>query len=214
MVAKIKICGLMRGEDAASATAIGASYLGVVFAGGPRTVTQGQAREVVDASAGVPVLGVFAEHPVQAILQISSLVGLSGAQLHGPYSQSEAERLRAAGLQVWRVVRIATPSDLDALVSAVPESDAVLVEPRIPTAAGGAGVPLELAVAREARGRLGGHPMALAGGLTPDSVAEAVSFVQPEIVDVSSGVEIRPGVKDHTKMLRFVEAVVAHSSFI
>jgi phosphoribosylanthranilate isomerase len=214
MAAKIKICGLMRGEDAAIAAGAGASYLGVVFAAGPRTVTQRQAHEVVQASAGIPVLGVFADHPVQAILQISSLVGLSGAQLHGPYSQSVAERLRAAGLQVWRVVRIATPSDLDALVAAVPESDAVLVEPRIPTAAGGTGVRLELAVAKEARGRLGGHPMALAGGLTPESVAEAVSYVQPEIVDVSSGVESRPGVKDHTKMRRFVEAVVAHNSLI
>jgi phosphoribosylanthranilate isomerase len=211
MVAKVKVCGLMHPDDAQAAAAAGASYLGVVFAEGPRTVSWRQAREVVTAGGGTPVLGVFTQHPVEAILQIRDVVGLSGAQLHGSYPQSEAARLRAAGLQVWRVVRIATPSDLDTLAAAVPESDAVLVEPRVPSASGGAGVPLELAVAREARGRLGGHPMALAGGLTPDTVADALAFVHPEIVDVSSGVEHRPGLKDHSKILRFVEAVVAHS---
>lgn len=211
MAAKVKVCGLMHPDDAAAAAAAGASYLGVVFAAGPRAVSRRQGREVVTAGGGAPVLGVFTEHSVEAILQIRDVVGLSGAQLHGSYSQSEAARLRAAGLEVWRVVRIATPSDLDALAAAVTESDAVLVEPRVPSAAGGAGIPLELAVAREARGRLGGHPMALAGGLTPDTVADALAFVHPEIVDVSSGVESRPGLKDHTKILRFLEAVVGQS---
>jgi phosphoribosylanthranilate isomerase len=208
---KIKVCGVTRSEDGESAAAAGASYLGVVFAGGPRAVTEHQACEIVAAAAGVPVLGVFAEQSVEAILQIRDRTGLSGAQLHGPYSRSEAERLRTAGLHVWRVVRIAAPPDLDALVLAVPASDAVLVEPSLPGTRGGAGVPLELAVAREARGRLAGHPMALAGGLTPDTVAEALALVRPEIVDVSSGVESRPGVKDHNKILRFMEAVFAHS---
>lgn len=211
MLAKVKICGLMRPEDAEAAAAAGASYLGVVLAEGRRTVSQRQAREVVTAGGGASVLGVFTEHSVEAILQIRDTVGLSGAQLHGPYSPSDAARLRAAGLEVWRVVRIATPADLDALAAAVAESDAVLVEPRVQSAAGGAGIPLELAIAREARGRLAGHPMVLAGGLTPDTVADALALVHPEIVDVSSGVESRTGCKDHTKILRFVEAVVAHS---
>jgi phosphoribosylanthranilate isomerase len=208
---KIKICGLMRPEDAATSARAGASYLGVVFAGGPRTVTTDQASSIVTAAAGVPVLGVFAEQSVDQILQIREQAGLSGAQLHGPYTQPDAKRLRAAGLQVWRVVRIAAPSDLDLLVPAISESDAVLVEPWLPSARGGAGVPLDLAVAREARGHLAGHPMALAGGLTPDTVAEALALVRPEIVDVSSGVEHRVGIKDSNKILDFVEAVFAHS---
>jgi phosphoribosylanthranilate isomerase len=201
----------MRAADASQAVAAGASYLGVVFAGGPRAVTQQQAREVVAAGAGVPVLGVFSDQTVGSILQLRDMAGLSGAQLHGAYSRGDAERLRAEGLVVWRVVRIATPPDLDALVDAVPASDAVLVEPRVVGSPGGAGVPLGLAVAREARGRLSGHQMVLAGGLTPETVVRALAVVRPEIVDVSSGVESSPGVKDHTKILRFVEAVVAHS---
>ena len=212
MAVKIKICGLMRPEDAATAAEAGASYLGVVFAEGRRTVTRDQACELVAAGSGVPVLGVFGEQSVEEILQIHEQAGLSGAQLHGPYSRSDAARLRSAGLHVWRVVRIAAPPDLDSLVLAVPQSDAVLIEPLVPNAPGGAGVPLELAVAREARVRLAGHPMALAGGLTSDTVAEALALVRPDIVDVSSGVECRLGVKDHNKILRFVEAVFAHSS--
>jgi phosphoribosylanthranilate isomerase len=211
MAVKIKICGLMRAQDAGKAAEAGAAYLGVVFAGGPRAVSPDQAGEVVAAGLGVPVLGVFADQSADQILRIRDQAGISGAQLHGNYSRSVAERLRAAGLQVWRVVRIAVPSDLDSLGEAIPESDVVLVEPKVPHSRGGAGVPLDLAVAREARARLAGHPMALAGGLTPDTVAEALVLVRPEIVDVSSGVERLPGIKDYNRIARFVEAVFAHS---
>ena len=211
MAAKVKICGLMRPEDAAFAARAGASYLGVVFAGGPRAVTEQQAGEIVIAGGGVPVLGVFADQNVDAILQIRDQAGLSGAQLHGPYSGLDAERLRRAGLLVWRVVRIAAPAHLDLVAAAIPDSDAVLVEPRVSRALGGPGISLDLASARQARDRLSGHAMALAGGLTPESVSQALALVRPEIVDVSSGVERRPGEKDPDKILNFVEAVVAHS---
>jgi phosphoribosylanthranilate isomerase len=211
MNAKIKFCGLMRPQDAKRAVAVGGSYLGVVFAGGPRAVSPDRAGDVVAAAAGVPVLGVFADQSFEEILQIRDQAGLSGAQLHGPYSRAVAERLRAAGLEVWRVVRIAVPPDLDSLREAVPGSDAVLVEPKVSHARGGTGLPLDLAVAREARRRLAGHPMVLAGGLTPETVATALDFVRPEIVDVSSGVERQPGIKDYDRIARFAEAVFAHS---
>jgi phosphoribosylanthranilate isomerase len=204
----------MRAEDARRAAEAGASYLGVVFAGGPRAVTQEAAAEVVAASGGVPVLGVFADQTVDTILQICDQAGLSGAQLHGRrHTGREAERLRTAGLLVWRVVRIAAPADLAVLEAARFASDAVLVESRSPVALGGTGISLELALGQAARERLAGHPMVLAGGLTPETVAEAIAKVRPEIADVSSGVELRPGIKDHTKIVRFLEAVFAHSSF-
>ena len=211
MSAKVKICGLMRVEDVTTSVRAGASYLGVVFAEGPRTVTSTQARELTAAAAGVPVLGVFGRQKLKDILQICTQAELSGAQLHGSYSQEDAQRLRAEGLVVWRVVRIAAPVDLDLLPSAMSASDAVLVEPRVPNALGGSGVSLDLAVAQEARSRLAGHSMVLAGGLTQDTVTEALQRVRPDIVDVSSGVEQRPGRKDPDKILNFVEAVFAHS---
>jgi phosphoribosylanthranilate isomerase len=211
MVAKIKICGIMRPDQAAFAATAGASYLGVVFAEGPRTVTSDIAKEIAACAGGVAVMGVFSDQPVDEILQICDQAGLSGAQLHGNYPPASAMRLRAAGLEVWRVVRIAAPSDLDLLGEAANESDAVLVEPKVAHVRGGAGLPLDLAVAREARSRLAGHPMVLAGGLTPETVSEALALVRPEIVDVSSGVERLPGIKDLDKIARFVEAVFAHS---
>ena len=211
MLAKIKFCGMMQGRDAAVASDAGAAYLGVVFAGGPRVVTGDGAREVVAAAAGVPVLGVFGNQSTDEILRIAEECGLSGAQLHGAYSATDATRLRAQGLEVWRVVRISAPGDLDTVTDVEPGSDTVLVEPRVPHALGGSGERLDLALAREARRRLAGHRMALAGGLRPDNVGVALAQVRPEIVDVSSGVERMPGIKDPHQITRFVEAVFAHS---
>jgi phosphoribosylanthranilate isomerase len=189
----------------------GASFLGVVFAGGPRRVSFARAADVVSASRGVPVLGVFGDQSVEEIVGVARGAGLAGAQLHGPYTADDAARLEAAGLIVWRVVRIASPSDLERLGEASRHAGAVLVEPRVPHVDGGAGVPLDLGLALEARRRLSGVRMALAGGLTPETVARAVALVRPDVVDVSSGVELLPGIKDHEKIARFLEAVLGRS---
>ena len=212
MAVEAKICGLTRPEDAAAAAEAGATYLGVVFAGGPRVVTLSQAANVAAAAPGVPVLGVFGDHLVPEILRLARQAGLRGAQLHGDSPRDVARRLREAGLIVWRVVRIAAPADLDRLEEAAQDADAVLVEPRVAHAAGGSGVSLDLAVAREARNRLAGATMVLAGGLTPATVGSAVALVRPDLVDVSSGVERQPGIKDPNKILRFLEAVCGHSA--
>ena len=207
-----KICGLTRAEDAATAVRAGASYLGVVFAGGPRQVTPARAAEISAAARGVPVLGVFGEQSVQEILAVRDEAGLAGAQLHGPYGRDAAARLRAAGLLVWRVVRLAGPESLDRLDESSRDADAILIEPLVAHAAGGAGVSLDLALACEARGRLRGSTMVLAGGLTPETVGRAAGLVRPEVVDVSSGVERLPGIKDPDKIARFLEAVFGHSA--
>ena len=209
---RVKICGLTRPEDAAAAAAAGAAYLGVVFAGGPRRVSAGGAAEVSAAAAGVPVFGVYGDQSVEEILELARTAGLAGAQLHGAYARRDAARLRAAGLRVWRVRHIAVPEDLDALAETALDADAVLVEPRVMHAAGGSGVALDLAVAREARQRLAGATMVLAGGLTPETVGAAVALVRPDVVDVSSGVERLPGIKDPDKIARFLEAVFGHSA--
>ena len=212
MGVEVKICGLTRPEDAAFAAAAGASYLGVVFAGGPREVTAERAEQVRRAAPEVPLLGVFGGQSFDDILRICEAAGLHGAQLHGAHATRTARRLKAAGLRVWRVARIAGPTDLERIGESVDASDVVLVEPQVPHSTGGSGVSLDLAVAREARARLAGHPMALAGGLRPETVAAAVALVRPDIVDVSSGVERRPGVKDRNKIARFLEATLGHSS--
>jgi phosphoribosylanthranilate isomerase len=207
----VKICGVTRPEDAVRAAAGGASLLGVVLAGGPRRVSFATAAEVVAASRGVPVLGVVSEQTVDEILSFAPSIGLAGVQLHGPYSTDDAARLEEAGLTVWRVLRIAGPADLDRLSEVARHAGTVLIEPYLPHAEGGAGVPLDLALAAEARQRLSGRRLALAGGLTPETVTRAVALVRPDVVDVSSGVESLPGIKDHDKIARFLEAVLGRS---
>jgi phosphoribosylanthranilate isomerase len=160
----------------------------------------------------VPVFGVFGEQSVDEILRISRAAALAGAQLHGIYRREDAARLRAEGLRVWRVVRLTGPEDLDRLRESAVDADAVLVEPWVAHATGGTGVALDLGFASEARARLPGGAMVLAGGLTPETVAAAVALVRPDIVDVSSGVERLPGIKDPDKIARFLEAVVGHSA--
>jgi phosphoribosylanthranilate isomerase len=212
MPVRAKICGLTRPGDAAAAVAAGADYLGVVFAGGRRLVSATAAAEIRAAAGGVPVFGVFGEQSVDEILRLTGAAALQGAQLHGAYGPADAARLRAEGLHVWRVARLAAPADLDLLRQSTVEADAVLVEPRVGHAAGGSGIPLDLSLARAARARLAGATMVLAGGLTPETVTLAMALVRPDVVDVSSGVERLPGIKDPDKIARFLEAVVGHSA--
>jgi phosphoribosylanthranilate isomerase len=157
------------------------------------------------------VLGVFGDQTPEEIARSAREAGLAGAQLHGPYTADDAARLAEAGLIVWRVLRIARAADLDLLDGRWQHAETVLIEPKVPHAQGGAGVPLDLGLAAEARRRLPGLQMGLAGGLTPETVGRAVALVRPDVVDVSSGVESLPGTKDHEKIARFLEAVLGRS---
>lgn len=209
MGVEAKVCGLRRGADAAVAVRNGASYLGVIFVtGARREVTRVEAAEVVAAAAGRPVFGVFATEDVGEILRRRDQTGIRGAQLHGTPGREAAARLRREGLLVWRVARLTAPVDAAGLSRLAEEADALLVEPKVEGALGGSGVPLDLSLAREARSALGGRRMVLAGGLRPDTVRHAVAEVHPDIVDVSSGVERRPGEKDPELIRAFLEALV------
>jgi phosphoribosylanthranilate isomerase len=202
-----KICGLTLPGDAEAAARHGASFLGVIFAGGPRQVSLTQATEVVAAAGAVPVLGVFGSQSADEMLHICQSAGLRGAQLHGGASRETAERLHRAGLMVVRVVHLASEADLSRLDELAWHEGPALVEPRVAGRLGGTGTILPLELARLARERLGRRAMWLAGGLTPESVAGAVRAVRPAAVDVSSGVEQIPGIKDHDKLARFLEAL-------
>ncbi|HEX5004548.1 MAG TPA: phosphoribosylanthranilate isomerase [Gemmatimonadales bacterium] len=207
MGVEVKVCGLMQSGDAVVAVEAGASYLGVVFAGGPRQVSVPEARAIVAAAEGRPVIGVFGAHSAGEILALRRQVGLSGAQLHGGFDPETAARLRAEGMGVWGVVRLRREEETTALAAIAAAVDAVLVEPRVEGMCGGTGIPLDHALARAARQALAGHRMVLAGGLRPDTVSAAIAAVKPDIVDVSSGIETAPGRKDPARVRLFLEAV-------
>jgi phosphoribosylanthranilate isomerase len=108
------------------------------------------------------------------------------------------------------VLRLGRPEELDRLEAFSGLGGPLLIEPRVPGKLGGSGVPLALDLARAARRRLAQRTMFLAGGLTPETVVEAVREVGPDVVDVSSGVEQIPGVKDPVRLARFLEVLGWH----
>jgi phosphoribosylanthranilate isomerase len=209
-VVEVKICGLTRAVDAEYADAAGASYLGVIFAGGPRQRLPQQAKETL-AGRRARKVGVFADQPASEIDEIAREVGLNVIQLHGVSDPERVQAVRAAtGLEVWAVVRSADGTIPESAEDIAEEADALVVDALVPGQLGGNGVTvpwLELGESLDAMER--GHRIVLAGGLTPENVAEAIDYVSPMVVDVSSGVESAPGIKDHARIRAFIAAAQA-----
>ena len=208
MATDIKICGLTRSVDAEFADAAGVEYLGVIFAGGPRERTPAQARDTV-AGRRARKVGVFAEQSEQDIASVVETVGLQVVQLHGGADAERVERVRAAtGAEVWAVVRSADGALPDGAEELCEAADALLIDALTPGTLGGSGVQVPWDRLGESLDALDYHPrIVLAGGLTPDNVAEAIDYVAPNVVDVSSGVESSVGIKDHARIRAFVAAV-------
>lgn len=209
-MAEVKFCGLTREADAAMAAELGATHAGVIFAGGPRELSPDRAA-AVHAAAGARVLrvGVFGADFRTRVPVVTRSTSLDVIQLHadpGPADISDARRIFSG--KVWAVVRIAGSHIPASAGSLFREADAVLLDARVPGKLGGAGVAIRwdaIAGALE-RIRADGR-LVLAGGLTAENVQEAMSALDPDIVDVSSGVESLPGIKDHTRMRAFARAV-------
>lgn len=207
---EVKICGLTRAVDAEYADAAGASYLGVIFAGGPRQRLPQQAREVLLGRRARKV-GVFADQPETEIADIAREVGLDVVQLHGVSNPGRVHAVRAAtGREVWAVLRTADGHLSEEAEAIADEADALVVDALVPGMLGGSGVAvpwMELGESLDAMEN--GHRIVLAGGLTADNVAEAIDYVSPMVVDVSSGVESAPGIKDHARIRAFIAAAQA-----
>lgn len=229
---RVKICGLRRPEDVRSAANAGADYLGFVLAGGPRHVEPERARELHEAvtspgaergsggaspPSGRPrPVAVLVDASAEEALAAASAAGVGIVQLHGAETPETCRALREAGLEVWKALRPRSEEDLRELAARYREAaDALHVEGWSGRAAGGTGTGFPWAWAEALRadgtpgpsGRGPAPALILAGGLTPGNVAEAVRRVRPSAVDVSSGVELRPGVKDPERVRAFVERV-------
>ena len=206
----VKVCGLCRPEDAAVAVAAGATHAGVIrVPGTPRWRPAAGARAVLDAAAGARRVGVFADAAVAAVLAEAGSLGLDVVQLHGEEAPAEVESLRAAGLEVWKVVKPGDGAALAAAASRYAGADLLLLEGASGRGTGGVGARLDWGALAAARERLpAGTRVGVAGGLTPANVAEAVASLRPSLVDVSSGVESAPGEKDAARVRAFVAAAL------
>jgi phosphoribosylanthranilate isomerase len=209
---EVKICGLTRAVDAELADAAGAAYLGVIFAGGPRQRLPSEARATL-AGRRARKVGVFGAQAPSEIADVASQVGLDVVQLHADPDPERVAAVRAAtGLEIWAVVRTADGFLPDEVEEVADAADALLVDRLAKGALGGTGAAIPWGILGESLDAMeSGHRIVLAGGLTPDNVAEAISYVSPMIVDVSSGVESAPGVKDHARIRAFIAAVRATS---
>ena len=208
MPVEIKFCGLTRAADADYAASLGAAYVGVIFAESPRHVEPGAATAVL---AGVRqrarTVGVFGREAAETIAALASDLGLDVVQLHGDPTPDTVERVRSGfGGAVWAAARIEGTTLPHSTAGLLAVADAVVLDAKVAGQLGGTGHSFDWdAIARtldHRRARL-----VLAGGLSPENVARAVRIIAPDVVDVSSGVESAPGIKDHARMRAFRDAV-------
>jgi len=203
MPTRVKICGITRLEDAHLAVELGAAALGFNFyPPSPRYLEPRAAAEIIRRLPPlVTAVGVFAdETDDEHIAAVAREAGVSAVQLHGPRFPQSVRALE--GLRVIRAVAVREgfkPEELGGV-----KASAILLDTFDPNLPGGTGKTFDWSLAREAK-RYG--PIILAGGLTPENVAEAIRQVQPFAVDVASGVETVPGIKDPIKLGAFFKAI-------
>jgi phosphoribosylanthranilate isomerase len=200
---RIKICGITNLEDARLAADLGAQALGFNFYPlSPRKVDPEAARAII---AQLPPLvlsvGVFVDEDAGVVRDLAARVGLDWVQLHG---QESPEYCRSLGRRVIKAFRIKDAASLAFLAVYQGAAQALLLDTYRTGQVGGTGETFDWQLARRAHeyGRI-----ILAGGLTPENVAQAIKIAQSQAVDVASGVEAAPGKKDPEKLRKFIAAV-------
>ena len=212
MPARVKICGLRRVSEVAACIEAGAGWIGLNFyAPSPRSVDLALGHELSRAAEGrIGRVALTVDADDATLAAIVSEVGVDMLQLHGRETPERvAEVRRIFGLPVMKAVGVAGPEDLGALDAHAEVADWLLVDAKPPRGAalpGGNGLAFDH---RLVAGRDWTRPWMLAGGLTPDTVAEALRLTGAPVADVSSGVEAAPGVKDGALVAAFCAAATS-----
>jgi phosphoribosylanthranilate isomerase len=201
---QVKICGITRLEDAQVAVEAGADALGFVFyPPSPRCVTPQQAEQIIQRLPPfVTTVGLFVDVPLDTVHDIALWCGLDRVQLHGRETPEFCARVRHPVIKAFRIKNADSLADLPGYRVAAYLLDAY-VEGALPGGTG-ASFAWELAAQVKPYG-----PVILAGGLTPENIAAAITQIHPYGVDVSSGVECAPGIKDHQKVSEFIQRAKA-----
>jgi phosphoribosylanthranilate isomerase len=200
---RVKICGITRRDDALCAVDAGADMLGFIFVPSSRRYLSPD--EVADIVSSVPgeilTVGVFVNAARAMLLDVVRRSGVKAVQLHGDEPPSETEGLPVRVLKAHRVKPDFDPAGLRRY-----HVDAHVLDTFVAGVHGGTGQVFDWRIARAAAAQA---KVILGGGLTPENVADAIAQAGPAGVDVSSGVEIEPGIKDHEKIRRFARAALA-----
>lgn len=199
---RIKICGITRSEDALEAARLGADALGFVFyAPSARATDSATARHIISALPPfVTTVALFVDADAAAVRAVLNNVKIDLLQFHG---NEDAQFCTSFGLPYLKAVRMAPEVNLLQYAVSHPGAAGILVDSYVEGVAGGTGATFDWARIPSNFGR----PIVLSGGLDADNVGAAIARVRPWAVDVSSGVEAGKGIKDKTKMARFIEGV-------
>lgn len=209
MDVRVKICGLRSVADVAAVAAAGAAYAGFVFfAKSPRNLTPDAAKALaIAAPPGLAKVALTVDADDATLDRIVGTVPIDMLQLHGRESPARVAEVRARyGLPVMKAMGVAGEADLAGLMEMSLAADQILIDAKPPAGAelpGGNGLAFDW---RLLVGRKWLKPWMLAGGLTPENVGTAIRLTGARQVDVSSGVESAPGVKDHARIAAFVRA--------
>lgn len=206
----LKFCGLTRASDAAVVAEVGAAYAGAIFAGGPRLLDIDGANEMFAGLDRSPVrrVGVFGASPVDEVLRIADETRLHVLQLHDGATPARILLLRERfDGAIWAVLRVSGGTLETVTHTVLAAVDAVVLDTAVGGRAGGTGVAFDWTLAAgEVRRMSERCPVVLAGGLRPANVRDAVRMLSPRVVDVSSGVESAPGIKDPDLIRAFAHA--------
>jgi phosphoribosylanthranilate isomerase len=202
---KIKICGIKNVTDALAAMDAGADLIGFNFyPKSPRYIEVGKCRDIMAVMRNyghIKYVGVFVNASVEKIRATMETCGLSLAQLHG---DETPEMVTAFNGKAFKAIRLSASTSVHPFAKQSVDSPALLVDTAVKGVYGGSGVTADWTAAAELAKK---YPLLLAGGLTPENVADAVRQVKPWGVDTASGVESAPGEKDAAKMIQFVKEV-------
>jgi phosphoribosylanthranilate isomerase len=214
---QIKICGLTRRDDADLAERLGADFLGAIMAGGPRNLTADQAAQVLGPRRHtVKRAAVFGAQMMDEIARIAGRISLDVVQLHGDPTPEAVRQLRErVACAVWPVLRVEGTSIPHAAVELAEAAGALLLDAKVVGHLGGTGSTLDWrglhAEVSALRAAVPGVQIILAGGLKSTNVVTARGLLLPDVVDVSSGVETAPGIKDAAQMAAFINVVRARA---
>ncbi len=204
---RIKICGITRSEDARLALKLGAWALGFIFyEKSPRYIPAEDVRAILDeleAEGLVPErkVGVFVNASADVIQKTVKISGIDTVQLHGDEDAGFCESLK--GLNIWKAFRLRSADQLLALPSFEPFTEAFLFDAAVPGQYGGTGHTTDWSLVA---GIQSSRPLILSGGLNPDNIQAAAAAVPAFAFDLSSGVEVKPGIKDADKLRKLFMA--------
>ncbi|MEM1515700.1 MAG: phosphoribosylanthranilate isomerase [Thermoproteota archaeon] len=214
---KVKICGITRAEDLQASVMAGADFVGFVVDvhTSPRNITIEEADELIKiAPSSVIKVVVTVFRNMERLLEIYDRLRPDFMQVHAPPEKFEQIRKIAERVPIIKAVNISSDLPLEEILREASIFKAILVDSHVPGKYGGTGVIHNWNISRRIRDLIYPSPLILAGGLKPENVCEAILAVRPFAVDVSSGVELRPGIKDKQKIISFIKEVKKAESLL